>query len=143
MKLVVIKRITKDKYEEIHEKANDDIEDINQKITDLGIADKEYYMTTSYLLDIGSRSSDIFSRSKPMEKRALLNFVLENRELDGEKVLYKAKFPFDQVLKYAPSSNWLPCLNAVRTYYEQEITSSLYRGIGTPPPNFTRQNLFI
>lgn len=107
-------RITRDKYEEIHEKANDDIEDINQKITDLGIADKEYYMTTSYLLDIGSRSSDIFSRSKPMEKRALLNFVLENRELDGEKVLYTAKFPFDQVLKYAPRSEWLPVVEKVR-----------------------------
>ncbi len=40
------------------------------------VAEKEYYMTTAYLIELGSRSSDIFSRSKLHEKRALLNFVL-------------------------------------------------------------------
>lgn len=65
-------------------------------------------MTTSHLVDLGSRSTVIFSRSKLHEKRALLNFVLQNRTLDGEKVRYEVKFPFNVVLKYAPSSNWLP-----------------------------------
>jgi len=69
-------------------------------------------MTTSHLLEIDSRSSDIFSRSKPHEKRALLNFVLQNRTLDGEKVRYTAKFPFNVVLKYAPRSEWLPGLDS-------------------------------
>jgi hypothetical protein len=78
-------------------------------------------MTVSFLVEIGSRSADIFSRSKPHEKRALLNFVLSNRELDGEKVLYKAKFPFNMVLKYAPSSNWLPLLDSLQNGYKKNL----------------------
>lgn len=97
-----LKRHWNEKY--IEEKGK---ENFVNKIAELDKAEKEYYMTTAYLVELGSRSSDIFSRSKPHEKRALLNFVLSNRELDGEKVLYKAKFPFDMVLKYVPSSNWL------------------------------------
>jgi site-specific DNA recombinase len=100
--------ITRDKYEKIRKGSEEKQKELEKKIADLNEAEREYYMTVSFLVELGSRSSDIFSRSKPHEKRALLNFVLSNRELDGEKVLYKAKFPFNTVLKYAPSSNWLP-----------------------------------
>lgn len=100
--------ITIEKYEEIRKKAEDKEVELKQKIANLEQANREYYLTTSRLVEIGSRSADIFSRSKPHEKRALLNLVLQNVTLDGEKVRYKAKFPFSMVLKYAPSSNWLP-----------------------------------
>lgn len=100
--------ITRDRYEEIRKESEDKQTEIKEKIADLDEAEKEYYMTTAHLVDLGSRSAVIFSRSKPHEKRALLNFVLQNRTLDGEKVRYEVKFPFNVVLKYAPSSNWLP-----------------------------------
>lgn len=99
--------ITKDRYEEIRQKSEEEQESILRKIRSLEKAEKEYYLTTACLVEIASRTSDIFSRSKPMEKRALLNFVLSNRTLDGKKVRYEVKYPFSEVLKYAPSSNWL------------------------------------
>lgn len=100
--------ITKDAYEEIRENSEQKQQEIKDELETLDVADKEYYLTTSYLLAIGSRSADIFSRSKPMEKRALLNFVLSNQTLDGEKVRYEVKYPFNKVLEYAPRSAWLP-----------------------------------
>ena len=93
---------------EIKGKNEEETTKLRTKISKLDLANKEYYMTTSHLVSIGSRSADIFSRSKPMEKRALLNLVLQNQTLDGEIVRYTAKYPFSQVLKYAPSSAWLP-----------------------------------
>lgn len=107
--------ITIEKYEEIRKKAEDKEVELKQKIANLEQANREYYLTTSRLVEIGSRSADIFSRSKPHEKRALLNLVVQNVTLDGEKVRYKAKFPFSMVLKYAPSSNWLPLADDLRT----------------------------
>ena len=79
-----------------------------EKLASLNTAEKEYYMTTARLVDIGSRSSIIFSRSKPMEKRALLNFVLSNATLSNDKVLYTAKFPFNEVLKHGHRLTLLP-----------------------------------
>ncbi|MBI5151330.1 MAG: recombinase family protein [Candidatus Pacebacteria bacterium] len=100
--------ITIEKFEEIRKKAEAKEAELKEKIANIEKANREYYMTTSRLVEIGSRSADIFSRSKPHEKRALLNLVLQNATLDGEKVRYKVKFPFSMVLKYAPSSSWLP-----------------------------------
>ncbi|MDH5533324.1 MAG: recombinase family protein [Candidatus Pacebacteria bacterium] len=99
--------ITMEHFLEIKKKNEDKIHDLREQIAKLELANKEYYMTTSHLVEIGSRSADIFSRSKPLEKRALLNLVLSNVTLDDEILRYTVKFPFNLVLKYAPSSNWL------------------------------------
>jgi site-specific DNA recombinase len=104
--------ITKDKYEEIRKKAEGKEDEINEKIANLEKANREYYMTVSRLVEIASRSADIFSRSEPHEKRALLNLVLQNIVLDGKKVRYEVKYPFSEILKYAPSSEWLPDLDS-------------------------------
>lgn len=100
--------ITMEKFTEIQKKAEKKEAELKGKIANIEKANREYYLTTSSLVEIGSRSADIFSRSKPLEKRALLNMVLQNVKLDGEKVRYTAKYPFSEVLKYAPSSSWLP-----------------------------------
>jgi hypothetical protein len=104
--------ITKDQYEQIRQKSQSEIDKIKIKIDKLDFAEKEYYITTARLVELGSRSAEIFSRSKPMEKRALINFVLQNGTIDGEKLRYEAKFPFNLVLKYAPHSEWLPGLDS-------------------------------
>lgn len=108
--------ITKDQYEEIRQKAESDIDTIRQKNESFDQAEREYYLTTSYLVELGTRSAEIFARSKPMEKRALFNFVLSNATIDGEKVRYEVKFPFSAVLEYAPSSAWLALAKYVRKF---------------------------
>lgn len=100
--------ITMEKFEEIRKAAEEKEDEITVKVASLEKANREYYMTVSRLVEIASRSADIFSRSKPHEKRALLNLVLQNVVLDDEIVRYEVKYPFSEVLKYAPRSKWLP-----------------------------------
>ena len=100
--------ITKDQYEEIRQKSQNEIDKIKTKIDQLDFAEKEYYMTTARLVELGARTAEIFARSKADEKRALINFVLSNATIQGKKLRYKAKFPFDVVLEFAPRSQWLP-----------------------------------
>lgn len=115
--------ITKDQYEEIRQKSQSEIDKLKTKIDQLDYAEKEYYMTTARLVELGSRSADIFCRSKPKEKRALINFVLSNATIEGKKLRYKAKFPFNMVLEYAPRSEWLPLQDSLQNGYESQLLS--------------------
>lgn len=107
--------ITKEQYEEIRKKSQKEIDQIKISIDKLDFAEKEYYLTTARLVELGSRSAEIFRRSKPMEKRTLINFVLSNATLSNDKVLYTAKFPFSIVLKYGHRTTMLPVWDFIRT----------------------------
>ena len=68
---------------------------------------------TSHLIELRSRADTTFARFKPMEKRALPNFVLSNATLSNDRVLYTEKFSFSEVLKYGHRSTMPPRLGLV------------------------------
>lgn len=95
------------------------IEEIKQKQLDLNLqaedhikADKEFIITTSYLLELASRASELFESSKEEQKRKLLNILLSNSKLEGEKLVFNLKTPFDVIARCSKSSNWLPGLDS-------------------------------
>lgn len=63
-------------------------------------------MTASLLLDLAKRAWDIFKSSETPEKRALINFVLQNCILDDKKLEYNLKDPFATIVKYANHPVW-------------------------------------
>ncbi len=101
-------RITLHHYDEINNDAESNITSLQEELSKLNHAEKEYYLTTARLVELGSRSAEIFLRSKPLEKRQLINLVLSNGTIEGKKVRYKVKFPFNLVLESAPSFEVLP-----------------------------------
>ena len=64
-------------------------------------ADEDFYLTASKVLDLASRALQIFESSEVNEKRALLNFLLQNPVLSGRNLLFKPKSPFDAIAQYA------------------------------------------
>ncbi|MFA7157379.1 MAG: hypothetical protein WC123_06800 [Bacilli bacterium] len=63
-------------------------------------ANKNYYITAKTIFSLAQRAPEIFESSEPEEKRQLVNFVFQNLELDGKKLLFKTKKPFERVLEY-------------------------------------------
>ena len=61
-------------------------------------ADEKFYITANIVLNLAQRAYEIFESSEVAEKRQLLNFLLQNLELKGRKLIYKLKTPFDMVL---------------------------------------------
>ena len=61
-------------------------------------ADKEHYITANTMLNLAQRARKVFESSEVAEKRQLLNFLLQNLELKGRKLLFNLKTPFDTVL---------------------------------------------
>lgn len=97
--------------------------DILQQLEDHGKADKLFVVTASYILDVASRANELFDAesSKVGQKRYLINFVLSNLQLDGEKLLFNLKEPFDAIAAMTKSGNWLTTIEEVITAVKQDL----------------------
>jgi len=54
----------------------------------LQIANEEYYITCSYLLELASRAKELFLGSEPEEKRVLIQTTLQNLRMKDGLLLY-------------------------------------------------------
>jgi len=80
-------------------------------------ADKEHYITANTMLNLAQRARKVFESSEVAEKRQLLNFLLQNLELKGRKLLFNLKTPFDTVLLANKCPSMLRIVNNVRTIF--------------------------
>jgi hypothetical protein len=81
--------------------------ELNEEIQRYTDTDENYYITANTVLSLAQKAHEIFQSSEVAEKRQLLNFLLQNPELDGRKLVFKLKTPFDTVLQANKCSNWL------------------------------------
>ena len=100
--------ITSDYYEQKRKEYRDKQSEVLAKIKQLQRKDESFYLTTAYLVELASRGPQLFESSEPAEKRQILQIVLRNLRLEGEKLRYDLLFPFDVIVKYASRSEWLP-----------------------------------
>ena len=63
-------------------------------------ADEEFYLTANIVFNLAKRALDIFKVSEVPEKRQLLNFLLQNAQLDGKKLVFTIRYPFNKILFY-------------------------------------------
>ena len=71
-------------------------------------ADEEFYLTANTVLNVAKRALEIFKSSEVLEKRQFLNFLLQNCELQGKKLEFSLRKPFDAVLELATCPTGLP-----------------------------------
>ena len=62
-------------------------------------ADESFYLDANMLLHAVKKASQVFEGSEPATKRQILNFLLQNLKLDGKKLNFELKTPFDRVLE--------------------------------------------
>jgi len=105
--LFTSERITPDLYDEKVVSLKQRQADINEELQEHTGADKDFLINISYLLDLVCRARELFDRSKVEQKRALLNFLLSNCQLENKKLVYNLKMPFDAILKCSENKNWL------------------------------------
>lgn len=59
------------------------------------------------LLDLAARASELFERSKADQKRQLIAFALSKLTLQGKKLHFTLKKPFDAIVRAHERSDWL------------------------------------
>ena len=78
-------------------------------------ADENYYLTANITLNLAKKAYEIVQSSEPEEKWQFLNFLLQNLTLDGKKLNFELKTPFNTVLQASKCSNLLRAIEAIRT----------------------------
>jgi len=78
-------------------------------------ADYEYQTTVATVISVARRVRAIFDgSSEPAEKRAFLNFLLQNPTVNGKKLYFSIASPFNLVLELADSPDLLRTWEDVR-----------------------------
>lgn len=74
---------------------------MNVELDEYTKADHQYHIHVGTVINLCRRIADIFESSEPMEKRAILNFLLQNPTVSGKKLDFTMRKPFDVVLELA------------------------------------------
>ena len=98
--------ITRDEWNE--EKANiaskrEDLQHTAEKYADIS---RDIQYTVNEVLDIASCASEIMKKANPEQQNNLLGLILDECYLDGERLIYKLKKPFDMLINLKNSDNW-------------------------------------
>lgn len=93
--------ITKDEYDRKLKEFKERQYEINLQIEEHTRADENYYVTASTVLNLAKNALQLFESSEVNEKRALLNYLLQNSVADGRKLVFDLRKPFDTILSTA------------------------------------------
>lgn len=99
-------RITTDEYDQNVKDFKEKQEDLLYQMKQYDKASEKYYLTANKVLSLAQRASEIFESSEAEEKRQLLNYLLQNCKLNGIKLEFKLKTPFDTVLLANTHHEW-------------------------------------
>lgn len=102
------------------------------KLNSLTQADEHFSIALGTVLSLGSNAYDIFSSSQVETKRAILNIVLANFKLDGQKFSYDLRKPFD----------WVQSLNKKTPSKKEGVAIGEPDGIRTHDPLIKSQMLY-
>jgi len=82
--------------------------EINLRLEEHTRADESYHITAGAVLNLARRAHEIFDRSEVPEKRSLLNYLLQNAQVNGKKLEFTVREPFNMILEQASYNPELP-----------------------------------
>ncbi|HBP01604.1 MAG TPA: hypothetical protein DD454_05360 [Candidatus Moranbacteria bacterium] len=100
-------RISPAEYDNRVKKYKDEQAELLQKYEEHSEADRNFYITASKVLDLSQRAWILFKNSEPKEKTQLVGFLLQNLSLQGRKLSFEVKTPFNGIVEYAKTKEWL------------------------------------
>ncbi|WP_424246203.1 recombinase family protein [Elusimicrobium posterum] len=86
--------------------------EIELKISEHTTADEKFNITLLTVLDLARNAYGLFKSSSIEEKRKLLSFVTTNMNLEGKKLNFVYRKPFDEIAKGLNNLEWLPGLDS-------------------------------
>jgi hypothetical protein len=99
-------RITQEEYDNHRKNWRSKQEEYRDKLGKLQQADEQYYITASLLLQLATRSKELFLSSEPDEKREIVQLIFQNLSLNQGNLEYTMNKPFDSIFKTGGSLKW-------------------------------------
>ena len=100
--------ITKDIYDRKYKQLVQRRIEINELLEQHHEGNENFKVAATALVTLASKASDIFDCSTTEEKRQLISYVFSNLELEGSKLVYALKTPFNLFVDIGKCKKWLP-----------------------------------
>lgn len=106
--LLLDESITKDVYNNKLSQLISRQQEVNQLLEQHHKGNEQFKIALSTLITLASHAYDLFEGSTIDEKRQLLGYAFSNLELEGEKLKYTLRKPFNLFADLATCKEWLP-----------------------------------
>lgn len=106
LELLINKSITQDIYDKKVYEYNNRKREINDELKLLNNADENFYNSLSALLGLLSKANKLFEFSDIEQKRTLIRFMFSNLKINGAKLEYALKKPFDIIVSLPKCKEW-------------------------------------
>ena len=82
--------------------------DLLEQIKDHSKGNERFLISASKILEVASKASELFMNEhvRLSQKRRLIQFVLSNLRLDGEKLVFELNSPFDAIAECVKNDSW-------------------------------------
>lgn len=108
--------LDKETYEEKRKKFIERRQEISEEVANMNDDNIDYQDHLIRLLELASNAGKTFKGSTIEEKRDLINMVLWNLRLKGQKLKFKLRPPFDILVKSKKTGEWRPLVDGFGTY---------------------------
>jgi site-specific DNA recombinase len=108
MDLLIDGSITKTDYDKKLKEFKEKQYDINIQLEEHTKADESYYLTASTVFNLAKDALELFESSEVLEKRAILNYVLQNYTVNEKTPCITMRSPFKELLSLTTQPMGLP-----------------------------------
>ena len=110
--------ITRDEWNEEKAELAKKKDELQQTLENYADISREIQYTVNEVLDIAACASEIMKKANPEQQNNLLGLILDECYLDGQKLVYTLKKPFDKLIFLENSDNWFEFDKSDVHYYE-------------------------
>lgn len=86
---------------------------------------EQYHITALKIMSLSQKALSLFKGSNIEQKRQLINFALSNLELEGKKLYFTIRSPFDDIVKAVACNNLGQLCNTFRTINTINLANEL------------------
>lgn len=96
---LVDEQVTTEQYDRIVKTLTDRQNQLNDKLDILTKGNRDFLVTSSYLLDLANRIEELFNMGDEGQRSKLLGFIVSNLKLNDKKLEFTVNYPFKQILE--------------------------------------------
>ena len=100
--------ITKDMYDRTHNQLIQRRQEIHEMLERHDAGDEQFRIAVTTLVTLASKAAELFDRSQTDEKRQLIGYLFANLQMEGGKMRYSLKKPFNLLQDLGDYKEWLP-----------------------------------